>query len=162
MMPTSANLATVAAVIAVVVLVVWMRSRKGVINLQHIDIPDVGRIVWSKGTLDGVDPVILGTRLRVIKLALWPKYEAIYGETVRCWHSPIRIDPEFYKPAEVKDIDRERLFYLNPLMDYERAYGAELHNLYRCEKYGFKHCYRPFNIRDRRRYNKATALWQAL
>ena len=53
------------------------------------------------------------------------------------------------------------MFYLNPSMDYERAYGAELHNLIRVSLYGYKYCYKPMDDPDRKNYDECVALWKS-
>ena len=158
----SAVIILIVVAVAVASGVVWFHGRKHKSSLNKLEVPDVGQLVWDRKPDATFDAAVIGSRLRVVKLALWPRYEAIYGKSAGCHHSPIRLDPNHPKVAEIRDIDRERLFYLNPLLNYERGYGAELHNLIRIELFGVKHVYNTIDKVDQAKYDEATALWKVL
>ena len=161
-MPTSVILAFAGAAVLAVGLVLWIRSRRPAPKYGEFNVPGVGKIRWPLQSSARFDGVICATRISNIKKLVWPKYESIYGKKVPCVHGTIGLDPDYYKVAQMNDVDRTRNITLNPLLNYERGYAAELHNLIRYELFGFNHVYNTVSKADQKKYDRATRIIKAI
>lgn len=102
----------------------------------------------------------IAAELAKVRDHCWSEYQRIYGEKIQYHLEHLVLDDEMEKPAQGKAASK--VIYLNPTMNYRRAFGAELHNMFRASLHNPNHvyCHEAIDQTDLNFCLKAQAVWQ--
>jgi len=138
---------TVVAAVVVLAVRFMLRKRSGPAVMPLV-VDGLGLIGFDKTVMARVRAEQIALDLAEIHLMVVTKLEHIYGGAQKCHVNKLKLDDDFYKPAEWTGI-HARHMTVNPTRPKHRAHFAEeLHNLFRVEMYGIEHVYKPVDKTD--------------
>ena len=117
---------------------------------------------WRPSHLSAADAKAKAEDLRTLRISVISELTRIYGESSACNIDTLTLDCEHPKPAEWTHIHARKLA-VNPRFSKHRAHFAEeIHNLYRVERFGFLHRYKPIDAEDHRKRELAQEFCRGL
>ena len=151
-MSTFSLIIILAAVVAVVAWAVrFVLRKRGGPTVLPLVVDGLGIIGYDKTVMTRWEAGNIVSDLVIIRTKVLAKFEHIYGGAQKCHVNKLKLDDDFYKPAEWTGI-HARHMTVNPTRPEHRAHFAEeLHNLFRVEMYGIEHVYKPVDKKDARK-----------
>jgi hypothetical protein len=137
-----------------VAFIVWRLLSKrddGDVIWKHIPVERFALVRYRPSHFSEKTARNKAAELRSLRVLVLAELQRIYGESARCHIETLTLDLEHTKPAEWTHIVARKLT-VNPRFGKHRAHFAEeIHNLYRLERFGMLHIYKPVNAEDGQR-----------